>query len=266
MLPLLVLAAAVSAGPMVSADWLQAHISDPHVCVIDAREKDTYDKGHIPGARLVDHMETFGRGGRLKSPEQLAQLFASACVTDGSRVVLYGSAPMVTGWIYSALVSIGFGDDVSWLDGGLAAWRTGNRPIETTTPAPQKGAITIRPAPDYFVDAAWVRAHLNSPTTKLLDVRSPQEWQGGRLPSAAEISWQDLFSDAHRQTFKSPEEIRAVLTRAGVRPNQDVVTYCQMGMRASLMAWAARLAGVKTRVYLGSWDDWSKDPANPVVH
>jgi len=79
------------------------------------------------------------------------------------------------------------------------------------------------------------------------------------------ILWQDLFIDAHHQTFKSPEQIRAVLAKAGVAPGQEVVTYCAVGMRASLMAFAARAAGVTTHLYLGSWQDWSKDPSNPIV-
>ena len=268
MLPLLLLAASVAAGPIVSADWLQAHLNDPQVRVIyvgNGSNDPDYKQGHIPGARLLDHMATFARGGRLAPPEQLAHVFASAGVTDGARVVLYGDSASATGWVYSALVSIGFADDVSWLDGGMGGWRAGNRPLETATPPAGKGPLTVRPAPDWFVDATWVRGHLNSPTTKLLDARSEREWQGGHLPGATLILVQDLFTDAHGLTFKSPEEIRALLARAGVGPNQDVVAYCAMGMRASLMGWAARMAGVKVRVYLGGWADWSKDPANPTV-
>ena len=84
------------------------------------------------------------------------------------------------------------------------------------------------------------------------------------LPSC--LVWQDLFANPRTQRFKSPDEIRALLSRAGVGPNQDVVTYCAVGMRASLMAWAAaRVAGVPSRVYLGSWQDWARDATNPII-
>jgi 3-mercaptopyruvate sulfurtransferase SseA len=36
-------------------------------------------------------------------------------------------------------------------------------------------------------------------------------------------------------------------------------------MRASLMYWAARSVGIKARVYVGSWQDWSRDSSNPIV-
>jgi len=266
MLPLLVLALSIVAGPMVSANWLEDHLNDPQVRVIHVGDTADYARGHIPGARLVDHMELIRRGDRLAPPDELVRIFVRAGVSDGARIVLYGRSPMETGYVYSALAAIGFADDVSWLDGGISGWSARNHPIETTTPDAGKGPLSLRPASDLVVDSSWVRGHLNSPTTRILDVRSPKEFEDGHLPGATLIHWQDLFSDSQKQTLKSPEEIRALLTRAGVGPNQDVVTYCTMGMRASVMVWAARVAGVKAHVYLGSWEDWSSDRANPIVH
>ena len=65
--------------------------------------------------------------------------------------------------------------------------------------------------------------------------------------------------------FKSIDAVLALLTKAGVSPGQEVVTYCAVGMRASLMYWAARTAGIPARVYVGSMQDWQRDSANPVV-
>ena len=89
-----------------------------------------------------------------------------------------------------------------------------------------------------------MRERLQSPAVRVLDVRTTQEWNAGHLPGATLILWQDLFADQRTLKFKSLEEIRALLTRAGVAPNQSLVTYCAVGLRASLMYWAARAAGV----------------------
>jgi thiosulfate/3-mercaptopyruvate sulfurtransferase len=123
----------------------------------------------------------------------------------------------------------------------------------------------VRPAPDVIVDAAYVRARLHSPEVRVLDVRTTSEWNNGHLPGATLILWPDLYTDQRLLTFKSIDEIRALLTRAGVAPNQSVVTYCAVGMRASLMYFAARAAGIPARVYVGSWQDWQRDAANPIV-
>ena len=82
---------------------------------------------------------------------------------------------------------------------------------------------------------------------------------------AADTCWQDLFADLQTLKFKSKDEIRALLARAGVGPSQEAVTYCAVGMRASLMYWAAQAVGMPARVYAGSWQDWRRDSTNPIA-
>jgi thiosulfate/3-mercaptopyruvate sulfurtransferase len=268
MLAILALAAAASTAPIVSTDWLQAHLSDPQVRIIYVGDEDHYKRAHIPGARLIDHMATVqmsADGHRLASADALVRAFTKAGAADGTHVILYGESPMATGWVYTALSSIGHGDDVSWLDGSIVLWESEKRPVETAAPPDGSGPLTAQPARDGIVDAAWVRARLNSPATKVLDVRTQQEFAGGHLPGATLILWQDLFADQKTLRFKSPDEIRALLSRAGVGAGQEVVTYCAVGMRASLMYWAARSVGTPARVYLGSWQDWRRDAANPIA-
>jgi thiosulfate/3-mercaptopyruvate sulfurtransferase len=268
MLHILALAAAASVDPIVSTAWLQAHLTDPQVRVIFVGDRDGYDRAHIPGARRLDHMDTVLMSSNEHRPapaDALVRAFTKAGAADGAHVVLYGDAPMATGWVYMTLASIGHGEDVSWLDGGIALWESEKRPVSTSVPPAGTGPLTARAKPDMLVDAAWVKSHLDSPKTKVLDVRSQREWDGGHLPNATLILWQDLFADQKTQKFKSPDEIRALLAKAGVAPGQEVVTYCAIGMRASLMYWAVRSVGTPARVYVGSWQDWSRDAKNPVV-
>ena len=268
MLHVLALLAATSVEPIVSTAWLQAHLTDPQVRVVYVGDADIYKMGHIPGARAIEHMDTVQmgpNGHRLAPTDALVKAFTRAGVADGARVVLYGDTPMETGWVNSALAAIGHGHDVSWLDGGMASWEREKRPIETSTPPAGAGPLTVHQTPDLFVDAAWVRAHLESPTTKILDVRTQQEWNNGHLPHATLILWQDLYADVRAEKLKSPDEIRALLAKAGVTPGQEVVTYCAVGMRASLMAWAVQSVGLPVRIYIGSWQDWRRDSENPIV-
>ena len=270
MLHLIALAAAasVAAPPLVSTEWLQQHLNDPQVRIICVGAGgDGYTRGHIPGARWLELAQTTmrGAGGGLAPVDVLVRTFTAAGVADGAHVVLYGDTPMITGWAYMALASIGHGDDVSWLDGNISLWQMEKRPVSTSAPKPGTGPLTPRQSPDAIVDGAWVRSRLESAATKILDVRSDREWRDGHLPNATLILWPELYQDLETQKFKSPDEIRALLARAGVQSNQEVVTYCAVGMRASLMYWAARSVGVPARVYLGSWRDWSSNPANPVA-
>jgi thiosulfate/3-mercaptopyruvate sulfurtransferase len=265
MLHVLALLAATSVDPTVSPAWLHAHLNDPQVRVIFTGNRVDYDRAHIPGARFIEHMDTVGADHHLLPPDALAKALAKAGAADGSHLVLYGDRPMETGWLYMTLAAVGHADDVSLLDGGIKLWQDEKRPTSTAAPEPGRGTLTVKPAPDVIVDAPWVRKRLESSTTKVLDVRTTQEWNDGHLPGATLVLWQDLYADRQTLKFKSPAEIRAVLAAAGVAPNQECVTYCAVGMRASLMYWAARSVGIPARVYVGSWQDWQRDSSNPIV-
>lgn len=265
MLPVLALLAVTTAEPIVSTDWLQAHLNDTQVRVICTGDRKEYDRGHVPGARFIEHMDTVGADHRLPAPEALARTLARAGAADNTRIVLYGDSPMTTGWVYMTLAAIGHGADVSMLDGNIKLWQAEKRPTAIDQPAPTSGTLTVKPAPDVVVDAAWVRSRLESPSIRLLDVRTTGEWNSGHLPGATLILWQDLFADRQMLKFKSKDDIQAVLARAGVGAGQEAVTYCAVGMRASLMYWAAQAVGVPARVYVGSWEDWRRNSTNPIA-
>ncbi len=257
-----------AARSLVSTAWVQEHLTDPKVRVVATGSRAGYDRGHIPGATFVEHDDTLDMtAGRhqIKTPDAIARVLEKAGVVDGVRLVLYGDSPMTTGWLYTVIASVGHGADVSMLDGSMELWRSEGRPVSTTAPPAATGKLTVRSAGEHAVNAAWVRGHLKAPDVALLDVRTTREWDAGRLPGATFILWQDLFVDQKTLKWKSPDELRALFAKAGVKPGQQVVTYCAVGMRASLMAWAASSVGLPAHVYVGSWQDWSQDAANPVV-
>jgi thiosulfate/3-mercaptopyruvate sulfurtransferase len=163
---------------------------------------------------------------------------------------------MSAGWLFMVFDAIGHGDRVGMLDGNLAAWRAGGRPVSGDAPPPATGRLTVRPRGGVTVDADCVRARLENPVVRVLDVRSERERQNGYIEGAPLVTWQDLYADLQNGRFKDPAAMREVFERAGVKPGQTVVTYCAIGMRASLMYFAARALGIPAHVYEGSWRDW----------
>lgn len=251
-------------GLVVSLDWLSSRLKDPNVVVIAAGEPQAYAAGHIPGARALSHDATLGGDHRLLPPDALAAALARVGARDTAQIVVYGH-PMETGWLYMAFASIGHGHHFSILDGNLEAWRRAKLPVETAAVPEARGRLSPKPAPDVIVDATYVRDRLQSPAVKILDVRSTEERARGYVPGSTLVQWQELFTDPKLATFKPRDEIRALLSRAGVTDDKQAVTYCAVGMRASLMYFAARHAGVPARVYVGSWQDWSAGNNNPIA-
>ena len=93
--------------------------------------------------------------------------------------------------------------------------------------------------------------------TVLLDARSAKEFDAGRIPGARLLPWQEVYDDPKLQIFKSPAELVRLLGSAGATAARPAITYCQIGLRSSVLYFAARYAGLDVRNYVGSWSDWS---------
>jgi len=261
-------AAAPPAGapPIVSMEWLQAHLNDPAVVVIDASgSAESFARGHIPRATgVLDHMATLRDGHRAADPASLVRVLAAAGARDDAHIVLYGDDGMSVGWMYGLFATLGHADHVSILDGNLAAWRAANHPVATGPAAPAAGKLSPRtPSAPVTVDGAWVLQHLKDPKIRLADVRSDDEWNKGMIPGAVKVQWRDFYSNEAQGRLKTPAELRKVFERAGVT-DQTVVPYCAVGMRASLAYFAARAAGLPVLLYQGSMSDWEGRPGAPI--
>jgi len=83
---------------VVTPAWLSQHLHDPDLVVLQVGVKDTYDAGHIPGARFLDWMDFHNMDQKpgdltLEMPPvaTLHDAFEKVGVSDRSRVVIYAS-------------------------------------------------------------------------------------------------------------------------------------------------------------------------------
>lgn len=263
---------------IVSTDWVSQHIHDDSLVLLQVGEKDEYLAGHIPGAQFVtlaDISTPRGAGLALELPAvaQLEAAFEKLGVTDKSRIVVYFGKDWVTptARVFFTLDYLGLGDRTSILDGGLPAWRAGDKTVTSVVTEPKPGHFTPRPKTQLVVDAAWVKANLNKPGVMILDARAPKFYTGaeagqmpraGHIPSAKNIPFSSLVDDANK--FKSAGALRELFNAAGVKPGDSITTYCHIGQQASLLYFAARYLGYEPHLYDGSFEDWSHRPELPV--
>jgi len=195
-------------------------------------------------------------------------------VTDQSRIIISGGPLVNTARLYFTLDYFGLGTRTSLLDGGIEAWREERRPLSTTEPVVAPGSVTLARSPARLVDAAWIVNHTDAPTSnvKVIDARAPEFFAGtsagnypraGRLPMASNLPFTWMTGALTR--FRDRMTLERLLRRAGVGRGDTVVTYCHIGMQASVVFLAARVMGYEAAVYDGSFEDWSRRRDLPVT-
>ena len=261
-------------GPLISADWLHAHIGDPDVRVIDFRwylvgrqGAEEYANGHIPGAAFVELDDVTGKGpGRHPLPtlEQFQAAIRMAGVDDATAVVVYDD---VGGSVAARLWFLlrWFGHErQAVLDGGLQAW---GEPLETDAPHVREGRFKARrPDRSRIFDFDEVARQRGVP---VIDSRAGERYRGekepvdpkaGHIPGARNAPFMGNLQEDGR--FKPREELRRRFEEVGVDPEEGAVVYCGSGVNACHNLLAMELAGVKNvRLYEGSWSDWSSRDA-----
>ncbi|MFK7967543.1 MAG: sulfurtransferase [Burkholderiaceae bacterium] len=274
--------------PLITATELSALMASDSPIIIDTRDPDSYNAGHIPGAVNIHDIFTYLA---TSTPEGMAELRDTFAASFGA-VGLSGAETAV---IYEAAMDGGFGQScrgyflleylgypkISVLHGGFSAWTAAELPVSTETPTPQPASFPISDARSHImVDQAAVLAAINQQDHVLLDVRDVDEWVGessspygkdfcprkGRLPGAVWIEWYRMMKPTSAGAMmKTPNELLAECATVGITPESKVIIYCFKGARASNTYLALKAAGVKdVSIYFGSWNEWSRDPSLPI--
>lgn len=270
---------------LITAQALHAdkarHIFD---CRFDLRDPcvgaKAYAEGHIPGAQYL-HLhhdlsgETNGSNGRhpLPDPQNFATRLGSLGLTPDIPVAIYDDAGgMFAARAWWMLRWIGHRGHVAVLDGGIQAWQTAGYPVSQQPQSFSAQAYPLIKAGP-VVRAQDVLSFLGSASTYLLDARSGDRFRGegetldpvgGHIPGARNRFFRDnLADDGH---FKSADQLRTefMAQLAGADP-RAVVHSCGSGITACHNLLAMEVAGLTgSRLYAGSWSEWSSDPSRPV--
>jgi thiosulfate/3-mercaptopyruvate sulfurtransferase len=252
---------------LVDAEWVADNLDVPELIVVQVGEDRTeYADGHIAGSYHLP-LRRIARsvGGvslELLDPLELMLALREVGVRDDTYIVFYGT-PFAAARAWMTVDFLGISDRVAILDGGIQSWREAGLPVSTELPAPRTGSFALWPQTQRVVNADWVLSRLEDPETVLLDARSLAEYTGedsrgssraGRIPGARHLPGEELLRDG---MLLDEDALRARFAAAGADPAKTLVIYGSSGERASLAYFAARMLGYQTRMYDGSWYDWS---------
>jgi thiosulfate/3-mercaptopyruvate sulfurtransferase len=268
---------------LVSAQWVEDHLTDPNVVVVEVDEDTTaYDKGHIAGSVKLDWKNDLQDNVRrdFVGKQQFEALLSERGISNENTVVLYGgNNNWFAAYAYWYFKLYGHAD-VRLLDGGRKKWELDSRALTEDVPERQPttyGAkdpdLAIRAFRDEVVDAI---GHRN-----LVDVRSPDEYAGrllapahlpqevaqraGHIPTALNVPWSKAANEDG--TFRSDDELREIYGDAGVEFDKDTIAYCRIGERSSHTWFVLHelLGQTNVKNYDGSWTEYGSLVGVPIV-
>ena len=271
----------VDASILVTTDWLAEHINDSKVVVVDTDDPSEYAAGHISGASNPPdnyYKTSLDDRTHIQGPKQFAATMESLGIGDNSLVVAYDR----TGGLYALRLMWALHyyrhANVKMLDGGYQKWVSEGRAMSVDGVSEDgSGSATFtarEPDGSMYAGIDDVLEAIGADDTTLLDVRTDGEWEGtnkrggkrgGHMPGAVHLEWVNFHTGGDIPTLKTADEIRALLVDRGVPTNNNVITYCQGGIRAAHAYWALKLVGaLNVRNYDASWREWGNNDNVPI--
>ena len=269
---------------LVSADWVQDHLDDPKVVIVEVDEDTAaYDKNHIRNAVRIDWKKDLQDPVRRDFVDQAGfeALLSAKGIANDYTVVLYGgNNNWFASYAFWYFKLYGHGD-VRLLDGGRKKWELDSRDLVDGAEVPARAATAYKArAQDTSIRAFRDDVVAAIGAKNLVDVRSPDEFSGrllapahlpqeqsqrpGHVPSARNIPWSKNANDDG--TFKSDDELTALYQEEGVDLAQDTIAYCRIGERSALTWFVLHqlLGQTNVRNYDGSWTEYGSLVGVPI--
>ncbi|MER7707612.1 sulfurtransferase [Kitasatospora sp. NPDC097605] len=267
---------------LVDADWVQAHLDDPKVVIVEVDEDTSaYEKNHIRNAVRIDWKSDLQDPVRRDFIDQAGfeALLSAKGIANDDTVVLYGgNNNWFASYAYWYFKLYGHGD-VRLLDGGRKKWELDSRDL--VVEVPQRAATAYKAqAADSSIRAFRDDVIAAIGNLNLVDVRSPDEFSGkllapahlpqeqsqrpGHVPTARNVPWAKNANDDG--TFKSDDELKALYEAEGVDLATDTIAYCRIGERSALTWFVLHelLGQENVKNYDGSWTEYGSLVGVPI--
>lgn len=262
---------------IVSPQWLKENLSDPDLVILYTGFviKDDFGKEHIEGSRFLwpEWLAFNAPEANMVSADAktATKVLQDLGINKNSKVVIChrGADVTIASRMFLSLEHYGLKGQVSFLNGGIEAWKKAGYPV-TNKPTSFKKGNFVAGDNGLFVDKNYVQNALQTQSSAIVDARLKRWYDGdptgnprdGHITGAKNIPYPDMIDSANN--IKPIE----VLTKnfANVIPDKqkEVVVYCFIGQTASVDYLVGRSLGYKMKLYDGSMQEWSRDEKLPM--
>lgn len=274
---------------IISAQMLADHLGDSDLVLVDARfvlgdaqaGELAWQEAHLPNASYV-HLDRdlsdkqkpvqFGRH-PLPNADAFCQTLMRCGISRQSQVVVYDAndGAMAAARFWYLLRLMGH-EKVAVLDGGFAAWRNLELPVNNAAPVFLPSLYHADFDQADIVDIDIVRQNLASNEFALLDARAPERFRGeiepidkvaGHIPGALNRPYSLNLENGR---FRSSELLKQdFLALLGKHSASETILYCGSGVTACHNLLAMEIAGLRgAKVFSPSWSGWISETGHPV--
>lgn len=262
---------------LVTAQWVNEHKQDPKLVVLQVSFLQfDYDREHLPGSRYLwpGSLAPDSPRGAYNMPDikTATQLLQNYGISNDSYVVICHIRGEVSpaARMFLTLENMGLKGKVSFLNGGLEAWKKEGYPVTKDLPVVKKGNFVVK-AGDLLVDKDYVLKTMNSGKGVIVDARAKEYYDGapvgnprdGHIKGALNIYFADMV-DQKTYIFKPVDSLSRYFTPVVPDKKKEIVTYCFIGQTASVLYMGGRLLGYDMKLYDGSMQEWSRIDGLPM--
>ena len=222
---------------LTNTEWLQEHVYDPTIRIIDCDPYESYRRAHIPnsvGIKVHHYIKDINDTVHVMPHEPFVALMSDLGISSDSQVITYDSF----GGLYASrlwwVLNFYGHRDVKVLDGGWNKWFSEGRPISILPPTIARGVFQINVNTDLLCTLTYAKDCVQSGKAIMLDLRSDDEWTGtntrgnqrsGHIPKAKHLEWLRFVDDTSHKEFKPAIEIEAMLRELGIDKDKEIITY-----------------------------------------
>lgn len=252
-----------------ASDFAELMVGDEEFYIIDMQKPEDYKKGHVEGAVNVvkdDIVISVPVDNMLTSKAKFEKAMSEAGIEEDTTVYIYDNDRMSAARLWWSFLMYG-NENAKVIDGGISAIEMAGIELTNQAPTIKESQYKAGDKSDlYIATMGDVKDQIDEPNPNmiLLDVRTDQEYiEKGKIPSSIMMDYANVFYADN--TFKSVQTIRIDFIDNGMRPENEIIMYCQTSMRAAPVFLSLYNAGYRNiKIYDGAYLEWSSNPNNPV--
>lgn len=252
-----------------ASDFAELLVGDEEFYIIDMQKPEDYKKGHVEGAVNVvkdDIVISVPVDNMLTSKAKFEKAMSEAGIEEDTTVYIYDNDRMSAARLWWSFLMYG-NEKAKVIDGGISAIEMAGIELTNQAPTIKESQYKAGDKSDlYIATMGDVKDQIDEPNPNmiLLDVRTDQEYiEKGKIPSSIMMDYANVFYADN--TFKSVQTIRIDFIDNGMRPENEIIMYCQTSMRAAPVFLSLYNAGYRNiKIYDGAYLEWSSNPNNPV--